>query len=54
MLSHYLSAVRRTFRVFWRLRAYLANSAAVRGCTNATRVLDTLLSQERVRDVSNT
>ena len=53
MLSHYLSAAPYV-RVFRRLRAYLAHSAAVRGCTNATRVLDTLLSQERVRDLSNT
>ncbi len=53
MLSHYLSAAPYV-RVFRRLRAYLANSAAVRGCTNASRVLDTLLSQERVRDLSNT
>ena len=53
MLSHYRSATPYV-RVFRRLRAYLANSAAVRECTSATRVLDTLLSQERVRDVSNT
>lgn len=49
MLSHLLSAAPYA-GAFGRLRAYLADSAAARGCSDARHVLDTLLTRHRTRE----